>query len=200
MPLVQQDYTIKEACDLIAERFPGEDPWSELNEALCVPFPHGKLSSYIICDKSGKRWEIEAEEWRAKQDLQYDRELSRGKLRKRGFIEPVTVTGEIRIGKSKLDDFLASTANRDSKASLEANGAAPAGLRAVGGRPRKWDWEAMWCEALRLQYEEGLPGSRAALKDHLQQWFVNQTGEHPSDTEMKKRVSKIFQTLHLGEN
>ena len=107
MPLVQkQSYTLSEARDLVSSAYLNEDAWAALLDALVVPHPRQLLKARIFSDKDGQEWLIPGGSWRAKKDFQYDIETSRGQLRLRGYIEPVVLTGDIRIDRHGLDALL----------------------------------------------------------------------------------------------
>lgn len=69
-----------------------------------------------------------------------------------------------------------------------------------GGRPQKWDWEGCWLEMCRISYLDGLPATRAEMTGKLKDWFIGAVGDHPSDSEIRKRVSLLFRTLQDAEN
>ena len=114
MPLVQKSsYTLGEARDLVAEAFPNEDAWAAVLEALREPYPHQLLKARIFSDSDGSMWLIPGDSWRSSKDFQYDIETSRGRVRLRGYIEPVIITGEIRIDRDGLDRLLAAPVGVD---------------------------------------------------------------------------------------
>ena len=64
--------------------------------------------------------------------------------------------------------------------------------RGMGGRPPKWDWAAFSAEMARSIHDEGLPSTRAELARKMLQWFIDEYGGHPAESEVKKRVSATF--------
>jgi hypothetical protein len=64
-----------------------------------------------------------------------------------------------------------------------------------GGRPVKWPWEAFWLEVLTIVHGEGLPEIQEDLVKRMQQWFVDTHGDHPSDSQVRGRISKLYQRL-----
>jgi hypothetical protein len=75
-----------------------------------------------------------------------------------------------------------------------------ANRKGIGGRPTKWDWEEFWLEICRYVHVEGLPETQADLVETMQQWFVDDQGNHPADSEIKKRISKVFKALKPADN
>lgn len=61
-----------------------------------------------------------------------------------------------------------------------------------GGRPPKWDWAAFDKEMIRLaNHPDGLP-QRLDLTKHMLNWCVSQWGDHPADSEVRKRISERY--------
>jgi hypothetical protein len=71
-------------------------------------------------------------------------------------------------------------------------------LKNVGGRPPKWDWEEFWLELCARLHDEGPPETQAEMIERMQQWFINRRGDHPADSEIKKRVSRLWHRLGLS--
>ena len=68
----------------------------------------------------------------------------------------------------------------------------------AGGRPRKWNWDAFWCELAGIVHEDGLPEVQARLVERMQQWFVDKYDEHPHESDIKKRVTMLYRRLKDG--
>jgi hypothetical protein len=64
-----------------------------------------------------------------------------------------------------------------------------------GGRPPEYDWNAMIHEIIRIADMDNLPKTRADLVRRLQAWFENVHGKAPAESELKKRVSAIYNAL-----
>jgi hypothetical protein len=80
----------------------------------------------------------------------------------------------------------------------ESESALPA--KSKGGRPRKYDWDALTIEIIRIANSpDGLPESQAELIEQLLQWCENTWGKQPAESSVKSRVSKIFNELGLGQ-
>ena len=68
-----------------------------------------------------------------------------------------------------------------------------------GGRPREWDWDAMFIEMFRVANSpDGLPDKQADMVRHLQSWFSKAIDAEPAETEIKARVSKIYNGLGIS--
>jgi hypothetical protein len=67
-----------------------------------------------------------------------------------------------------------------------------------GGRPRKWDWEEFWLEVCVRVHEDGLPATQADMVGRMQEWFVQKCGDHPAESEIKRRLSKLWHRLGRG--
>jgi hypothetical protein len=67
--------------------------------------------------------------------------------------------------------------------------------RRAGGRPAMWDWEAFWCELAGRVHERGLPEVQARLVEDMQQWFIDEYDDHPHQSDIRKRVSKLYHRL-----
>lgn len=70
----------------------------------------------------------------------------------------------------------------------------------AAGRPTKYDWEGCWVEMSRITYFDGLPKTQAEMVGMLQDWFIGQIGTAPTDSEIKKRVSKLFRAIQEADN
>lgn len=111
MPLIKKDYAYREALEITAETFPDEDPSNNLTEALHV----GEVAAWIVCEKSGKRYEIPISAWKSS-DGQFirNKKTSRGKIH--GYLvirtlyasptPPEYIRGEVLISKEQLDALL----------------------------------------------------------------------------------------------
>lgn len=68
-----------------------------------------------------------------------------------------------------------------------------------GGRPPTWDWEGAMIEIVQLANRpDGLPEKQADLERHLAEWFARRTGSHPVESEIRKRVARIYQAIREG--
>ena len=73
-------------------------------------------------------------------------------------------------------------------------------IKSKGGRPRKYDWDALTIEIIRIANSpDGLPESQAALVEQLLQWCENTWGKQPAESSVKTRTSKVFRALGLGQ-
>lgn len=88
----------------------------------------------------------------------------------------------------------------DQQTLLDHFGSAPEreAPKNVGGRPPKWDWEQFWLELCARLHDEGLPETQAEMVGRIEQWFVDHRGDHPAESEIKRRVSKLWHRLGRG--
>lgn len=67
------------------------------------------------------------------------------------------------------------------------------------GRPQKWDWEgAMAMMAASAQHPDGLPtghGSQAKIETMMANWFVTETGDAPSSSQIRQHVSILIRKM-----
>ena len=71
-----------------------------------------------------------------------------------------------------------------------------------GGGPPKYDWDAFYCEVVRIaNTPDGLPEKRADLQRQMAEWFQDTYAMEPAESEIKKRVRRIYQAASKeGEN
>jgi hypothetical protein len=68
---------------------------------------------------------------------------------------------------------------------------------AKGGRPPKYDWEAIWLEITAELFENGTPKTQSAFVDRVSLRLGERS---PGETELKQRISKLWQRLGLVGN
>ena len=72
------------------------------------------------------------------------------------------------------------------------------GRRSIG-RPQKWDWDgAMAHIVAEAQTPDGLPtgaGAQAKIEAMMQAWFIDQFGDAPATSQIRRRASTIIQSL-----
>lgn len=57
------------------------------------------------------------------------------------------------------------------------------------GRKASWDWDAATRELVRLANSpDGLPNPQAAIESHFANWFLEEFGDHPSESAIRKFV------------
>lgn len=70
--------------------------------------------------------------------------------------------------------------------------------RKIGRRP-KWDWDgAMAFVVSQAQTPDGLPtgaGAQARIEEMIAKWFIDETGDSPSTSQVRLRAAKIIGTL-----
>ena len=69
-----------------------------------------------------------------------------------------------------------------------------------GSRPPKYDWDGVYVEIIRVAVQQGLPRTQAELVRHIQNWFSEVANEEPTESEIKKRISRIYHALGLADN
>lgn len=71
--------------------------------------------------------------------------------------------------------------------------------KAIGRRP-KWDWEkAMAFVVSQAQTPDGLPtgaGAQARIEEIIGGWFIDETGNSPSTSQIRERAAKIIAMLN----
>lgn len=144
MPLVDRPYyALREALQLIAEKLPGEDPLDNLVEAQSVPFPNEKLRAWVVSEKNGQRWVIEAGVWGSRDFRLTDREKGIGWLRVRGRLHPIEVTGQVQIDRAMLDALLGGTTAPSEETGQEAE---------PGSEPQRY---ARWADEIEKAKKRG---------------------------------------------
>lgn len=67
------------------------------------------------------------------------------------------------------------------------------------GRPARWDWEgAMVYVITQAQTPDGLPtghGAQARIEEMIAGWFLEETGDAPSPSQVRQRAANIMRTL-----
>lgn len=68
------------------------------------------------------------------------------------------------------------------------------------GRPPRWDWEGALAHIVSLaQHPDGLPtgpGAQARVEEMIAEWFINEAGESPSESQIRQRASKVMRTIN----
>jgi hypothetical protein len=106
-----------------------------------------------------------------------------------GYVRRVLFNRQQLPGFRELPSSVASTASIDMHKALRR-----------GGRPPKWDWEGAMAHLVALANgrdglhpeKDGEELTSSYIGDLLANWFVAKTGEHPSDSELRKRGSQIL--------
>jgi hypothetical protein len=78
----------------------------------------------------------------------------------------------------------------DQSTLLECFPASEPAWKNAGGRPRKWDWEAFWLHLCVRVHENGFPKVQAELVDYMEQWFIEEYGDHERNQEACLKVDK----------
>jgi hypothetical protein len=67
-----------------------------------------------------------------------------------------------------------------------------------GGRPAKYDWIGAALEIGRIAALEGLPRERSKLLHRLMDWMAENWPEVPSESEVRKLISRAYETPGLA--
>jgi hypothetical protein len=72
------------------------------------------------------------------------------------------------------------------------------------GRPQKWDWEgAMATLVAAAQHPDGLPtgpGAQAKIEKLIAEWFIEETGDAPSASQVRQRASTLIRRMTKPES
>ena len=60
------------------------------------------------------------------------------------------------------------------------------------GRPAKWDWKAMWIEAVLLAETDGLPETQAGFENYMLAWFERISGASPAVSLIRERAGPLY--------
>lgn len=67
------------------------------------------------------------------------------------------------------------------------------------GRPARWDWEGAMVHVItQAQTPDGLPtghGAQARIEEMIAGWFLQETGDAPSPSQVRQRAANIMRTL-----
>ncbi len=63
----------------------------------------------------------------------------------------------------------------------------------TGGRPPKADWDAFWCEIVRIaNTPDGLP-DRTELQRHMMNWWIDKLDDaSPADSTVREKLAKLY--------
>jgi hypothetical protein len=69
----------------------------------------------------------------------------------------------------------------------------------ASGRPRKWDWDGMYCELIAIaDRPDGLPGDQAEAEKLVARWFNTNTGDEPAESQIREKIGPIYQRKREG--
>ncbi len=64
------------------------------------------------------------------------------------------------------------------------------------GRPTKWDWEGFWIKAVLLaNTPDGLPESQVRFENYMEEWFEEETGGSPAESQIKEKAGKLYRKI-----
>ncbi|APZ98706.1 hypothetical protein BWQ93_09525 [Sphingopyxis sp. QXT-31] len=87
----------------------------------------------------------------------------------------------------------------------------PSDQRALGpsperrpiGRPPKWDWEGAMAAVGASAKERGLltgePGTQAKIEAAMSEWFIEQTGDAPTISQIRGRASRLVEMVEKSK-
>ena len=163
--------------------------------------------SAVVLSKSGYTTPVPTHIWSGSEALKV---LDLGRAQFAAGNSHETVEGLVLVPQAAFEAFLTSqNGESKSEASDQPMPNAIAGQPVKepqppgsggGGRPPKWDWDAFWVEICRIVYLDGVPSTQAEMVRKIQEWFVQQVDAVPADSEIKKRVSKLFRVIREAEN
>jgi hypothetical protein len=188
----------EDAAHRIAERYGCSI--DEAKNALLGILQDGIVPSEGIPIKDGKmsneRQEIREEYWR-RPFYKLDWELN-GIEDQRGD----AVFIDVRIYRISLDTWM------EKYTPVPASNPAPPSLKSSGGRAPRWNWEGALIELIGVGHLDGLPidktpdgrGGQAEIERLMAAWFMAEYGEHPSESEIRKRATLIMQRIMKAGN
>tara|TARA_R110000787_G_scaffold21621_4_gene63742 strand:- start:511 stop:1482 length:972 start_codon:yes stop_codon:yes gene_type:complete len=66
-------------------------------------------------------------------------------------------------------------------------------VKGKGGRKDVWDWDGAIRELLTLaNSKDGLPPVKARVEEHIQEWFIQQTGDGPNQNTIRRKLFKYL--------
>ena len=180
------------------------DAWDELRQAL-----HSKHLSSVALDRNGFTTKVPEYKWASADALKI---LETGRIRFSAGDPyfPVRVEGDVLVSEKSLKAYLGKEAPTPPTTDAGANNNVegmdlvregdPTPKARRRGRLAKWEWEDCFVEICRIVHLDGLPKSQAEMVRKLQDWFISQVDDHPAESEVKKRVSKVFRAIQAAEN
>jgi len=68
------------------------------------------------------------------------------------------------------------------------------------GRKRKWDWDGMFAEVVRLAHyhPDGLPETQADVERHVAEWFILRTGNQPTESDIRAKIALVYKAIREG--
>jgi hypothetical protein len=72
-------------------------------------------------------------------------------------------------------------------------------VKRLGGRPLKFDWEALWFEMVRIAQVDGFHSQRE-LREQAHEWIARSWPEEPSPSVLREKLRRLGVLLGLPEN
>jgi hypothetical protein len=172
------------------ERSPARmETWNRLRRGLA----DNNLSCWIL-RSSGELGSVPPGVWRRRENA--DADMSGEVSYTHGKEE---VVGDAFIKSTDLDDFLSGKLNEAVAPFARESVAIRNEVSDKGGRPPKYNWDAMWVEVVRIVLYDRLPPKRAELRDRLQMWFSESRLTAPGDTAMKEKMRLLYAMIDAEE-
>jgi hypothetical protein len=165
------------------------ETWNRVRRGLA----NGNVASSIL-RSSGDLEGVPPDVWRRKENA--DADLS-GQISYTAAGE--TISGDVFIKLAELADFLSGKVTRGGAPSVGKTVAIQGEASNKGGRPFKYDWDAMWVEVLRIALHDSFPRTSAELRRRLQDWFSASGRAVPQDSAMKEKLRPIFAMIDAEE-
>jgi hypothetical protein len=73
--------------------------------------------------------------------------------------------------------------------------------KSSGGRPPEYDWASFNAEIAKIAHHpDGLPDKQADLEKKMSQWCINTWDKQPSESLIRDKISKIYQSIKKAKN
>jgi hypothetical protein len=177
--------SIRTAYSKLFQRFASE-AYGRLAFFLCT----GKLKAFWF-DQQGGEHCLSADVWKGMVDSS-----------RLGIFN----TGDANIGANhslttivvRKDDLATILPPEDNVAYVDSTEVGP---RRKGGRPLKYDWDAIWAGIVWIQHEENLPRSQDGLIERVQRWYEVSFGKAtaPGRTTLQPKIAKLLALMDGAE-
>lgn len=181
-----------------------QETWNELRQVL-----FSKRITAVVLDKHGFITQVPTHEWSSAEAMKL-LESGKASFSVGDSYFPNVVSGGVLVIENDLKVYLSSDDISPTEIVAETVGKSdqiePINTKAEapkvnrGGRPAKWEWEDCLVEIFRIVHLYGLPESQAEMVRTLQDWFISHVSDAPAESEIKKRVSKVFRAIREAEN
>ena len=101
--------------------------------------------------------------------------------------------------KNQRPSFLFDTLLQDQPVSGSVEDDETVGKPSKGGRPPEYDWDEFTIEIIRIADLDSLPYKQSELIERMLQWCEDTWGRQPSESNVKGRISRIYNGLGRGQ-